>query len=187
MTRPQSRKGGSMTNREFEIFIDDITSYYQKSKPRKETAVLWFSEIMNIPSESLEWIKKKIYATKYPENMPKTLWALYYQWLEENPNKKANTGKGCNECEDGWIFYLINRNSYAIRCEYCNRAENQPASNRAKIQARGHELSWVHLPTNKIREMKGYVYGKRMEIGVFDKALKEIQPEPEFYDDEIPF
>lgn len=96
-------------------FLKEISLYFEK-KISPETGDLWYQEIKNIPEESLNYIAIQIKKKEsFPRNFPATAWALYYQWLKDNPQKLAR-----NDCPDcggtGWI----EENHMAYKCGSCN-------------------------------------------------------------------
>lgn len=133
------RNGFQMKPNELENFTNDLLAYFnQKVKPLPATGRLWFDEIQNIPSESLPFIfsslKKK---ESFPKNLPSIMWALFYQWRNENPDKKAFND--CQECEGtGWII----ESNKAYRCGSCDNAPREAYFNlphfsgMAKIKTR---------------------------------------------------
>lgn len=145
-----------MTLIEFESFLNSLFAFFQKELPKKQTGVLWFEEVNNIPSVCLDYIFKKLkHKEAFPRNLPSTMWALYYSWMDDNPDKKARENKGCAECEDGYFFAHKDGQEYVFACRTCNVGflRHGQETNKYSLLNSGYELSWHHLPTREIQKL----------------------------------
>jgi hypothetical protein len=76
------------------IAMKHICRYYGKQQPKDETLDEWYRELSNIPSECMPWIEQKIKANEYPNNPPQAIRKLWFQWLNEHPNRKDHKEEG---------------------------------------------------------------------------------------------
>ena len=117
-----------MERSDFWNFSQDLAVYYGSEKLSTPTASgkaqlkAWYEQIRNMPAEPLPWIADKIKQSYdiMPKNLPKLMWALWYEWRELNPEKQAEriNPEKC-DCDGGAI--LVNKDGawVAVRCLRC--------------------------------------------------------------------
>lgn len=124
-----------MTLLEFQEFVRNICAYYERRIPNDHTLDLWYDRVRNIPYESVEWIKGRIFEQDtFPKNYPVAIWQLYQAWLEAHPEKRApdRTQYSCPDCESGWLVLEKQLPQYSIPISYsapCARCKQVKAAN----------------------------------------------------------
>jgi hypothetical protein len=159
--------------------MKNISLYFGKKEPSLETYGEWMKDLISIPNEPMPWIESKLKANKYPDNPPKAIRSLWYQWLEENPDKTIRDQAGCPDCIKGWLWASKNGESKGFRCRYCNNQGNQPglAVTREDLQSHGWNLHWSHGTLNQIKTMPHFAIGKQvMPKGIQKWAEENFQP-----------
>jgi hypothetical protein len=159
--------------------IKNICRYYGKSEPKAETLSEWMKDLSNIPNEPITWIESKIKANRYPDNPPQAIRKLFYQWLEEHPDRIEREQAGCPECTHGWLWASKNGESRAFRCRLCNNQGNQPgiAVIRPDLTSHGWSLHWSHGTLIQIKSMVEHANGKRvMPKGITAWADNKFKP-----------
>lgn len=135
----------------FEGFLKDVGAFYErKVAPTDKAKDIWYDKVKKIPDESIPWIYDKIIDEfeGFPKNIKSTMWALYHQWLDAHPEKKApidlrNCSKGCLE---GILFAvkLIQevKYRYVFRCGKCRQQTfpQWPESTYEKLVYEGYEI-----------------------------------------------
>jgi len=140
----------------FDELIKDLGSFYEKIKaPGKNSLDLWYQKTKNIPTESLEWIKNKIFDEheSFPKNISSALWAMYQEWLKAHPEKiHIKTYFKCPDCSDGLIIChkLVGERyyRYVFRCAKC-RQDHTPAypeAFKAHLMQTGFVFDYVPIP-----------------------------------------
>lgn len=142
-----------MVREELQSFLADLSAFYErKQEPGQRTFDLWFDKVKSIPGECLKWITNKIQEEqeRFPNNITATVWSLYHQWLEANPEKKAHaTYFECPDCHEGLIFATKKKNDvkyrYVFGCSKCK----QNHSRAYEVMSR-HELIGMGYEPEKI-------------------------------------
>lgn len=139
-----------MVREDFDTFLMEMAAFYErKQQPAQKTFDLWFAKVQKIPAESLKWITKKIQDEfeVWPRNITATLWAMYHQWQDAYPEKRAIENYFyCPDCNDGLITAYKEKNNvkyrYIFRCPKCKQANNRsfPMMSRAELMNDGYDL-----------------------------------------------
>jgi hypothetical protein len=86
---------------------------------------LWYLEVKGIPTESILYIQKCLFADKdsMPRNIPKYVKQYFSQWLSANPAKKAGRTirTKCDECASKGLLWFKKQDGYiyVVRCAKC--------------------------------------------------------------------
>ncbi len=139
-----------MVREDFDTFLMEMAAFYErKQQPAQKTFDIWFNKVQKIPAESLMWITKKIQDEFeiWPRNITATLWAMYHQWLDAYPEKRAIENYFyCPDCNDGLITARKAKNGvnyrYIFRCTKCKQNHNRsfPLVSRAELMNDGYDL-----------------------------------------------
>jgi hypothetical protein len=157
----------------------NVCKYFSKPEVRLDTIREWMKDLSQIPNDPMDWIERKIKANKYPDNPPKSIRSLFYQWLEENPDRIDREQAGCLECQNGWLWASKNGESRAFRCRRCNGLDNQPgiAVTRQDLHSYGWAMSWIHGNVSQIKSMPAHSMGKTvMGAGIQKWAEQNFKP-----------
>lgn len=141
----------------FDDMIKDLGSFYEKIKaPGKNTMDLWYQKTKSIPTESLEWIKNKIFDEheSFPKNISSALWTMYQEWLKAHPDKIAiKTFFNCPDCFEGLIFChkLVGEQRYyryVFRCAKCRQDHTRayPEVFKAQLMQNGFVFDYKPVP-----------------------------------------
>ena len=173
------------------IAMKNISRYFGKPEPKGDTLTEWMKELHYIPNEPVDWIEQKIKANKYPDNPPQAIRKLWYQWLEEHPDRQKKEEAGCDECEAGFLYASKKGYSFVFRCEHCNSFGESSVlvANRTRLELKGFKLNWIHLAVSEIKELPEFKIGvdlmkRRGIIGVSGELFKAKDVD---FDDIIPF
>ena len=125
---------------ELATLITELCGFYERKEPKQNTIELWFKLVKNIPSESLNWVTKKIFETheSFPRNITASLWAAFTEWQQANPDKRAiQSYFSCTDCSEGLIFARSKKtgNEYVFRCAKCRQDHTKayPVSSRLEL------------------------------------------------------
>ena len=139
-----------MVREDFDTFLMEMAAFYErKQQPAQKTFDIWFNKVQKIPAESLKWITKKIQDEFeiWPRNITATLWAMYHQWLDAYPEKRAIENYFyCPDCNDGLITARKAKNDvnyrYIFRCPKCKQNHNRsfPLVSRAELMNDGYDV-----------------------------------------------
>ena len=128
MPAPEQHRSNGMTREDFWGFARDLAVYYGSEKlatpthTGKEQLKAWYEQVQNLPAEPLQWISDRIKATYdiMPKNLPKLMWALWYEWRAEHPEKQAERINPDNcDCHGGAILVRYHGEWVAVRCLKC--------------------------------------------------------------------
>lgn len=100
-----------MTQIEWELFVQQMATYFSRQTPTQSARDLWYGKVEKIPGEALPWILDWIGRDRdsWPINLPKTVWAGWYAWQEANPKRVAPEATVHVECDapgctDGYLW-----------------------------------------------------------------------------------
>lgn len=119
-----------MTRPEFWEFAQDLAIYYGSEKLSTPTSTgkaqlqSWYEQIQNMPAEPLPWIANRIKQSYdiMPKNLPKLMWALWFEWRDAHPEKRANRTDPANcDCDGGVIMVWLSDSKgwVGVRCLNC--------------------------------------------------------------------
>lgn len=142
-----------MVRAEFDRFLGVMGAFYErKVRPTEHTTDLWYDKVKKIPGDALAWIENRIQAEceSWPRNITATMWAMFHQWLDANPERRAPERQmPCAECGGEGELFVRKRNDagvhirYVFRCGACNQSrlsQEVPGARIRVLQAQGYEL-----------------------------------------------
>ena len=171
-----------MVKADFAMMVKRLSQYYERKDPQPMALDLWYDRVKWIPAESLDWIAGKItdHAESFPKNLPNMVVALYQQWLDAHPNKKAadREYKSCPDCIDGLLYvskdYHGHVNGFAFRCKRCDQKASEYPTMSPAYLSELIEIGYVDDRMHKIVKQQP-IMQQRNVVSLVDKIVKKVE------------
>ncbi|KKW11471.1 MAG: hypothetical protein UY48_C0018G0005 [Candidatus Gottesmanbacteria bacterium GW2011_GWB1_49_7] len=130
---------------EFKLFVEKLTTFYERKPPSNRTMDLWFEAIKAIPHQRLDVIYQRI--TKDLDTWPKNLTGQMWTISGDTSNQSHETHyKDCAAgCDEGLLFMEREEKPgcgcyrYVFRCDQCKqRMEKYPWGNIDVLIKKGY-------------------------------------------------
>jgi hypothetical protein len=180
MQKLDQRRSNGMTRDDFWAFVRDLAVYFgleKLAKPTqagKEQLKVWFEQLEGMPAEPLQWIGDRIKITydEMPRNLPKVMWALWYQWSAEHPERQAeNTYSGNCDCHGGAIIVKKDGEWVAVRCLNC-MPPLKDEFERADLGGKRKRGVWQSTVNDLKR--KGWTIYRGSKLQQREKSVQEV-------------
>ncbi len=159
----------------FKEQVDLLYKYFRlKALPDQDTLREWYSDVEDIPTESFDgvchWMKREF--DSMPRNVPKAIWAGWFKWRAEHPEKRQfDERTPCSECEGRGLLFARYRDketkeicSTFFVCAKCdnyrrhigdNLLANHPRASRDDLRGQGFSvMKKARVANDRKREIR---------------------------------